>query len=272
MTTDVLLTGANGRVGSAIRSHLGDRPAYDFTYLDVAADPDYETYVGDITDYDDVRPAFEGQDAVVHLAGEPSPGAPWERLHELNLEGTYNVMRAAGDAGVSTVVFASTNHVVGGYRDFPEGDREQGGRRVDHTDPPRPDSYYAVTKLYGENLGRYYAEYEDAPDSFYGARIGWVLEPEYDSPYGPGERGVDAGRFERDSEAYRRAVRNGHALWCSRRDVARFTDCALGDESVTFDVFNVRSGGDRQWLDIDHARDVLGYEPLDDADEYEPPA
>jgi nucleoside-diphosphate-sugar epimerase len=272
MPTSVLLTGAHGRVGSAIRSHLADRETYEFTYLDVEDHPDHETFLGDITEYDDIRPAFEGQDAVVHLAGEPSPGADWDRLHELNVNGTYNVLQACEAAGVPTVVFASTNHVLGGYPDF-HGD-EIGvarGRTIGNTDPPRPDSYYAVTKLYGENLGRYYVDYETAPGQFYAARIGYVLEEEYDSPYGPAEQGVDAGHYERGSESYRQRAEVGHRLWCSRRDMARFTDCALADGSVTFGAFGVRSGGEKQWLDIEHAREVIGYEPADDTADYDPP-
>jgi nucleoside-diphosphate-sugar epimerase len=270
MPTAVLVTGASGRVGSAIRTHLADD--YELTGLDVDPGPDDDAVVADITDYDEIRPAFDGQDAVVHLAGEPSPSAAWERVHRLNLLGTYNVLEAARDAGVSQVVFASTNHVVGGYPDFHEGGLEPGhDLSVDHTDPVRPDSYYAVTKLFGETLGRYYVEYMDAPEQFYAARIGWVLGPEYDSPYGPAERGVDRGEYERGSEAYRETVARARTLWCSRRDMARFVDCALRDDAVSFDAFGVRSAGERQWLDVEHARRVLGFDPVDDADAAERP-
>lgn len=269
---NVIVTGAHGIVGTAIRTHLADRETYEFTYLDVDDRPDVETVVADITDYDDIRTAFDGQDAVIHLAGESSPSASWEDTCRQNVRGTYNVMEAVRDAGVPKVVFASSNHVGGGYVDRSDEERMPGQEiSVDHTMQPRPDSYYAVSKLYGEHLGRYYVDYRDAPEQFYAARIGWVLEEEYDHPYGPAEQGVDNDEYERGDEEYEDAVESGRRLWCSRRDCARFFDLALADDTVTYDVFGVRSAGEHQWLDIDHARDVLGYEPLDDADAEERP-
>ena len=273
MTMNVLLTGAFGRVGTAIIQHLADRPGYDFTYLDREPHPEHDAHVADIADYEAIRPAFDGQDAVVHLAGNPSTRASWEAVHRDNLVGTYNVVEAARDAGVRKVLFASTNHVVGMYQKERAGELDPSHELlVDHTDPVRPDSYYATTKLFGERLGRYYVERREAPEQFYGIRIGWVLGPGRDHPYGGAERDVDAGKLERGTEAYERRVESGKALWCSRRDMARFVDCALEDDTVEFDVFYARSGGSQQWLDIEHAREVLGYEPVDDADEWtEPP-
>ena len=272
MVTNVLLTGAFGRVGTAIIEHLADRQAYSFTYLDREEHPDHDAYVADIAT-DDLRPAFDGIDAVVHLAGDPSPSASWEDVLQNNVVGTQNVLDAASDAGVERVVFASTNHVVGMYPRDPGIDLADPdhGLLVDHEDPVRPDSYYAVSKLFGEHLGRYYVECADAPRRFYALRIGWVLEPEFDSPFGPAERAVAAGRYERGSPEYQRRIATGKAIWCSRRDVARIVHCALQDDSVSFGVFAARSGGARQWLDLDHAREVLGFEPADDADEWDQP-
>jgi nucleoside-diphosphate-sugar epimerase len=273
---NVLITGANGTIGTALRTHLADDYDYDFAYLDREDDPDadeVDVHVADIADYDAVRPAFEGQEAVVHLAGNPSPGAPWPEILESNVVGTYNVIEAACDAGVESVVFASTNHVVGVYHEE-HGDAIHAGEfreTIDHADPVRPDSYYAVSKRLGEHLGRYYVEDRAAPRRFYALRIGWVLPEGYDHPYGPAERGVDEGRYERGSEAYESRVAACRSLWCSRRDIARLVDRCLRDGSVEFDVFSGISAGNRQWLDAEHARAVLGYRPLDDADEWDGP-
>ena len=56
---------------------------------------------------------------------------------------------------------------------------------------------------------------------------------------------------------------------CER--VAGVVGEALEDESVTWEVFNARSAGDRGWQSIEKAREVLGYEPQDDAEAVEPP-
>jgi NAD+ dependent glucose-6-phosphate dehydrogenase len=88
-------------------------------------------------------------DAVVHLAGEPSTRADWETVKTHNIEGTYNVMEAARQAGVKKVVFASTNHVMGMY----DRDRQW---PIYAQQPIRPDSLYGVSKAFGEALGRHY--------------------------------------------------------------------------------------------------------------------
>ncbi|WP_096390226.1 NAD-dependent epimerase/dehydratase family protein [Halopenitus persicus] len=64
---NVLVTGAAGRVGTAITDHLSDD--YAFTLLDVDGPTGPgESVVADVREYDEIRPHFEGQDAVVHLA------------------------------------------------------------------------------------------------------------------------------------------------------------------------------------------------------------
>ena len=272
---DVLITGASGRVGTAITDHLGEHDDYRFAALDREAHPDHDTYVADITDRGAIEPAFDGQDAVIHLAGDPSTGASWESVLENNVIGTHNVVEVAAAADIDRVLFASTNHVVGMYWKAlePAISDEPVDLTVDHTDPPRPDSYYAVSKLFGEDLGRYVVERSPDPsiDRFLAMRIGWILDREYDHPFGPAERGVAEGRFSRDSEAYDRRVAMCRALWCSRRDFARLVHQLLQTDATGFDVVYARSGGSRQWLDIDHARERFGFEPVDDADAYDRP-
>ena len=78
---NVLVTGPYGRCGTALVDHLHDDPAYEFTYLNrsdrPADDPygGYDTHVADVADYEAVRSAFDGQDAVVHLAAYPYTSA-----------------------------------------------------------------------------------------------------------------------------------------------------------------------------------------------------
>ncbi|USZ68251.1 NAD(P)-dependent oxidoreductase [Halorussus salilacus] len=276
---DVLLTGAHGTVGSAITDHL-DR---EFTLLDREqpgdgddgreSRPDYDTVVADVTDYDAIRPAFDGQDAVVHLAGYPSTDGSWPEVLENNVVGTRNALEAAADAGVETFVFASTNHVVGMYEveNAPDIYHPDFDLTVDHTGPVRPDSPYGASKVCGEGFGRYYAENRGI--SFYAIRICSVRDPEYDHPYGDAERGVDRGDWERGSEEYEKMVARMKAMWHSRRDLAHMVECCLDDGSVTFDIFYGVSDNDpeRRWFDLDHAREVLGYDPQDSGEEWDAP-
>ncbi|MCQ4333750.1 NAD(P)-dependent oxidoreductase [Natronomonas sp. F2-12] len=267
---DVLITGAHGQVGTAIAERLSEKPAYDFTYLDREDLPERETTVADVADYDAIRPAFDGMDAVVHLAAAPRPDLPWNEILESSIIGTYNVMEAVRDAGVEQVVFASSHHVSGNYeiKNAPELYGAHLDFKIDHTDPVRPDSYYAIAKLFGEHAGNHYVENMDAPEQFYALRLCNVSNEAYDDPYGRAEEAVEQGEYERDSPEYEQRVARRRAMWCSRRDVAQLVERCLQDETVDFDVFYGVSDNPARWFDISHARNVLGYEPQDDASEW----
>jgi nucleoside-diphosphate-sugar epimerase len=275
----VLVTGAYGQCGTALIDHLDGRAEYEFTYLNRSDRPaehqygGFETHVADVADYGAMRPAFEGQDAVVHLAAFPKTGGSWDDVFEPNVVGMYNTLEAAREAEVESVVFGSTNHVVGMYEveNAPELYEPDFELTVDHTDPRRPDSYYGTSKSFGEDLGRYYVENYDYPERFYALRIGNVSFAEEDDPYASAEKAVESGSLERGSEAYERTVARMKAMWHSRRDFAHEVDCCLRDESVEFDVFYGVSDNDRRWLDIEHAREVIGYDPRDNGEEWDGP-
>ncbi|SEO20782.1 NAD dependent epimerase/dehydratase family protein [Halogranum amylolyticum] len=273
MTMNVLLTGAFGRVGTAIIDHLADRDEYNFTYLNRSDREEYETFVADVSNYEEMRPAFDDQDAVIHLAGYPETDGSWKQILENNIVGMYNTLEAAKDAGVPKFVFGSTNHVVGMYEvEFaPELYELDFDLTVDEDSPRRPDSYYGSSKSFDEDLGRYYVENYQSPEQFYALRICSVRHEEYDHPYGDAEHGVDEGEWERDSPEYEEKVARMKGMWQSRRDLAHQVDCCLQDDDVEFDVFYGVSDNDRRWFDIEHAREVLGYDPQDNGEEWDAP-
>ena len=85
----VLLTGAKGAVGTAIREGLADE--YDWRYLfhnPPPFDPDHPYLVGGVEDEAVVDEACEDVGAVVHLAGDPRRDAPWDSVLETNIHGT----------------------------------------------------------------------------------------------------------------------------------------------------------------------------------------
>lgn len=285
----VLVTGAYGRVGTTIIDHLHDRDNYEFTYLNRSDRPDdhpyggFDTVVADIANYDAIRPAFDDQDAVIHLAAYPLTDGTWEDVHQPNLVGMNNVLKAARDAGVEKFIFGSTHHVVGMYEQehAPEIYEPDHDLVIDHTDPVRPDSHYASTKVFGESYGRYYVENYEYPTSFYALRIGSVRHREDDHPYGDAESGFSVsatlGKEEADTELDRNSDRYQHKVvrmkstWQSRRDCVHMLECCLQDESVEFDIFYGVSDNDRNWMDIDHAREVIGYAPEDNSEEWTAP-
>lgn len=278
----VLVTGSYGRCGTALIDHLADDSDYEFTYLDRSNPADghpyggFDTVVAEVGAEDDqgtIRDAMAGQDAIVHLAAYPHVESTWTDVHGPNVEGTNAVLSAASDAGVESVVFASTNHVQGAFEDehAPALYEPDYGLELDQDDPVRPDSYYGTSKAFGEDLGRFFVENREFPRRFYALRICSVRAPPYDHPYGDAERAVAAGEAERGSPAYERKVARMKAMWHSRRDFAQLVDRCLQDDSVTFDVFNGVSDNDRRWFSIERARSVLGYESQDNAEEWDTP-
>ncbi len=276
---DVLLTGAYGRCGTALIDHLDD--AYDWTYLNRSDRPTdhpyggYDTVVADVADREALMGAASGHDAMVHMAAYPYTDGDFETVLEPNIIGMYNALEAARRNTIERFVFISSNHAVGMYELEHAPDVYAPGHdlTVDHTDPVRPDSFYGVTKCFGEALGRYYTECHEYPRRFYSLRVGTVNGAAYDHPYGDAEHGVENGEFDRDSDEYQRAVARMKALWQSRRDFAHQVDCCLRDATVSFDVFYGVSDNAGRWLDIDHAREGIGYDPQDGGHRWDgPPA
>jgi nucleoside-diphosphate-sugar epimerase len=230
----VLITGAGGRVGSDLAERLRDRYQLRLQYRRTVPDrPPTDDWVkADIARMEEIGPAMRDVDAVVHLAGEPSVEASWERVHEANIVGTYNVFEAARRAGVRKIVFASTNHVMGMY------DRERQWP-VYSAQPVRPDSLYGVSKAFGEALGRHY--FDRYGLSVVCLRIGWVHDRPRD----------EIGRW----------------MWLSPRDCAQVVWRAVEAE-LGFGTFYAISGnGGRHW-DIADTIERLGYRPEDDAERF----
>lgn len=291
----VLVTGPYGEAGEAILEYLHDKEQYEFTYVNRSDHPDYETHVADIADYEAIRPAFENQDAVIHLAAQSDAGADFEGVIEPNIIGTYNILRAMAEADVPKLIFASSQRVMGLYEedhapelyeeDYPS---EHDQFRLTHETLPKPDGYYGASKVFGENMCRVHARRDGAPEQVYSLRISSVRTKKYDHPYGDAERGVDrseeheveegevwdqsqTGSWERGSDEYNEMVKRLKASWTSQRDFAHMLECCLEDDSVTYDAFYAVSGNASRWFDIEHAKAVLGYEPKDNGAEWDSP-
>ena len=149
MIRPILLTGAAGKIGSFFHNaYVAD---YDFTLTDIAEPTDTHgaPFVrADLSDYDAIRPLFDGIDSVVHLGADPSMEAAWESLLPNNVIATHNVFEAAHQAGCRRVVYASSINAVLGYP------RDQ---QVHTSQPVFPINLYGATKCWGEALARYHA-------------------------------------------------------------------------------------------------------------------
>jgi NAD+ dependent glucose-6-phosphate dehydrogenase len=249
----VLVTGAEGTIGSAVREHLAGR--FELTSLTLTPQ-EFPSHVADVADLDAIRPAFENVDAVVHLAASASLEAAWDDVLRNNIVGTYNVFEAARRAGVSRVVFASSNHVVGMYEldGAPSLYDVDDERCYDHTAEIRPDSLYGVSKAYGEALGRMYVERHGL--RVFCLRIGAVRA--HDDP----TAATPVPLIDLDADGQRNRLR---AVWLSQRDCAELIANCLDAEDVSWAVVYGVSGNPRRFWDLDHAQELLGWEPQDAA-------
>ncbi len=97
----------------------------------------------DIRDLKALQPLLRGVDTVFHLAAIPSVPRSIEEpepSHTVNIDGTFNVLRAAQLAGVRRVVYAASSSAYGDTEILPKAE----------TMAPRPKSPYAAQKLAGE--------------------------------------------------------------------------------------------------------------------------
>jgi len=100
----------------------------------------------DICDYDAIFPIIQGSDQVFHIAALPSvPKSIVDPVpsHNSNINGTFNVYRAAAEGKAGRVVYAASSSAYGDTEVLPKVE----------TMVPRPKSPYAVQKLLGEYYG-----------------------------------------------------------------------------------------------------------------------
>ncbi|MCG2583770.1 NAD(P)-dependent oxidoreductase [Massilia sp. TS11] len=147
----LLLTGAAGGLGKVLRERLKAFTEVlrlsDIADLGAAAEGE-EIFQLNLADKAAVLKAVEGCDAILHFGGI-STEYPFEDIMFANIQGTYNIYEAAHRLGVKRIVFASSNHAIGFYKQT---------EVIDADARMRPDSMYGLSKCYGELLGQYYFE------------------------------------------------------------------------------------------------------------------
>jgi len=284
----VLITGAGGNLGQKLIAHLlsgswcerivgldaGERPQ------SAPQSEKVQWVKGDLTDAADTQwhAALAGIDAVVHLAAQnPYPDAPWSDA-SASFDMTLNVLGAARKNGVRRVVFASSNHVMGQYKDAPLADTlAPGGLTTDL--PPGPGTRwfngrevvqgfaYAASKLMGERACIAEAHHSDGPLTSVSARIGWCQpgenRPETLNTSGlPGEESASGPDAERDLRWFRN-------MWLSNRDFVAVIERALVSDAGAWPqpgiIVNGMSANTGMPWDIEATRRLIGYEPRDNA-------
>jgi nucleoside-diphosphate-sugar epimerase len=232
----ILITGPGGRVGPHICPLLRERYAlrlYDQRPMPVNGDD--ECIEGDIRDTEKLRGACSGVKAMIHLAAISDEDDFRSKLLPVNIDGTYSAFEAARLAGVPRVIFASTGQTVLHYGK---------GTWVTPDMPPRPWTIYACTKLFGEALARYYVDHHGMAAIC--IRLCWF-------------QGYDSELLQSPEALLQE--------WCSPRDFAQLLIRSIESE-VRFGIFFGVSNNTGRYWDISNGRELLGYDPQDNASEF----
>jgi NAD+ dependent glucose-6-phosphate dehydrogenase len=247
----IAVTGAAGNIGARLVADL--RRDHDVVAIDLR---DAEMLV-DVCDFDALKKALAGCEAVVHLGGIASNEAPWQPIFAVNIGGTYNVFETARQNGCNRVVFASSNHAIGGYEvefEKPALYRGRTGHLIDAESPVRPDGFYGVSKVFGEALGRYYSD-------FFGMRVGCIRIGSVTATDTPEGGGATLGYLNVSHDVLMERLKT---TWMSHRDLARLIRTILASE-VRFGIVYGIGDNPNRFFDLEAGRALYGFWPLDSA-------
>jgi uronate dehydrogenase len=229
----VLLTGASGGLGRALTSALSAQ-GWTLRLTDIVSFPDKlpagaSFTRADLNDGVTILRLAEGCGAILHFGGV-STEKSFEEVLGPNLRGLYHIYEAARREK-ARVIFASSNHAIGFH---------ERTETIDTDDPMMPDSFYGLSKAYGELMGKLYWKKHGVESV--SVRIGSSFpEP------------VDARML---------------ATWLSYGDLARLMARCVLTERVGCSVIWGASANQRMtWWGKD-SRDVLGWAPQDSADPF----
>lgn len=230
----LLLTGAAGNLGRELRPRLKHycqtlRLSHRAPMGEAAAGE--EIAIADLSDAAAVFEMLAGVDAVVHMGGV-STEQPWEPILAGNIVGAYNLYEGARRQKVKRIVFASSNHVTGFYRQ---------DEVIDPRDPVRPDGLYGLSKAFGENLAQFYW------DRYRLETVSLRIGSSFTEP--------------RD----RRML----ATWMSYDDTERLVVAALTAPVVGHSIIYGMSDNTTTWWDNTSARHI-GYRPQDSSERFRP--
>lgn len=236
----IAITGASGHIGNILINELHKK--YNLLLYD-------KTSKGKIkgVDFSNKKQIenvniFKSVDAVIHLAADSSPKASWESVLKNNIISTYNIFEQAKIADVKKIIFASSSHVLYSSKIL--------NRKTKLTinDAPNPDSIYGVSKLFGENLGKYYSK--EFGIKFIALRIGWTF-PE-DTPL--------IFRGTKDEKYVR-------AMFLSKRDCVEIFKKAL-ESNEDYMIAYAISDNKGAVFDLKEIKEKLGCKLKDNAEDY----
>ncbi len=229
----VLITGASGNLGRTLARGLGDK-GWELRLTDIAPFPDalpqragFEQI--DLNDGPALLRFAHGCGAILHFGGI-SIDKPFEEVLGPNLRGVYHVYEAARQER-ARVVFASSNHSIGFH---------ERSAVLDADCAFRPDSFYGLSKAYGELMGRLYWDKHGVENV--NVRIGSSFPEPFDA----------------------RML----ATWLSFDDLTRMMErCVLAERVGHAVIWGASANSRMTWWRHDH-RGRVGWQPEDSSDPF----
>lgn len=274
----VAVTGGSGRLGRFVVDELAGRAEVTVVDIRLPVQKDVAFVDSSVLDFEGLKRAFAGHDAVIHLAAIPNPRtAPADITFNTNVQGTWNVLQAAEDAGVARVAVASSDAATGLHYNPPDWDPQY--LPVDESHPLRPIEFYSLSKEVTEVMCRCYAvRGKMSVIVIRPTHIVFELEwPELEA------RGADPQNYhfwayvepEDVAQAFRRSLELGKNV---RHDTFFIAAADSLAARPTQEMMRARIGRDlpvknaavfdkdpyASIFDISHAREILGYEPKSD--------
>ncbi len=229
-TKPVLLTGASGALGSMLAARLAEW-GWDLVLTDIRPFPGAlparaRFRQADLCDRAAIAELASGCGAILHFGGV-STERPFEEVLGPNISGLFHIFEAAR-LNEARVIFASSNHAIGFH---------ERATPLDDDCELRPDTYYGLSKAYGELMGRLY----------------WY------------KHGVENISIRIGSAFPKPTTRRMLSSWLSYDDLARMVAAGLRAGDVRCDIVWGASDNTRTFWRND-ARERLGWAPEDSAD------
>ena len=280
----VIITGAAGNLGTKLIAHLVEKAlCARILGVDVVPLPpapaggtEVHSIVADVGDPADGRwrAAVLEADAIVHFAADnPYPNASWSEAAR-SFDMTANLLEFAARLRPCRFVLASSNHVMGGYKNEPVMPGQltgtsppRPGTELSRTDPAMNSPAYATAKLMGERLCAARAAGSEGRLTAVALRIGWC-QPGENSPTTISAGGMPGESGGSDEEA-RRDLRWFRNMWLSNRDFVQLAAGAILADASAWPapavVVNAMSDNTTMAWDLTATERFLGYRPVDNA-------
>jgi uronate dehydrogenase len=232
MNKRVLVTGASGHLGGMLFKSLANLGyknlvGTDLKKKNIKKNQKFELV--NLKNFKKTVKVTKGVFAIVHFGAIPIEDTQ-KNILDNNIIGTYNLFEAARINKVKRIIFASSNHAIGFHRRT---------TRLNESSTQRPDSHYGLSKAFGEDLSRLYADKFNIKSMC--IRIGSCLKAPED----------------------RRHI----STWISYSDLTQLVDIGIKNKSIHHEIVYGVSKNKKSWWNNFRAY-KLGYKPKDSVEQF----